>query len=63
MGRPALLRKHFMHQIVRRIFDHLDFFEDHALFARDFSRRKRRPLQHVAQQIERHGQMFVSTLM
>ncbi len=59
MIRPELLREHLVHQVVRRVLDHFDFFEHHTLLARNLLGRQRRPQQHVAQQVERNRQMFV----
>ena len=43
MPRPELLREHLVDEIVGRILDHLDLFEDDALLAVDVRRRERRP--------------------
>jgi len=54
-----MLREHLVDQIVGRVLDHLDLFEDDALLLRDFARRERRPHQHVAEQIDRRRQVLV----
>ena len=62
MLRPELLREDLVHQIVRRVLDHLDLFEDDVLLAEDVGRRKRGPQHHVPQQIGRERQVLVEHL-
>ena len=62
MSRPELLSEHFVHEIIRRILDHLDLFEDDALLAVDVRWTERRPHDEVAQQIDRDRQMIVENL-
>ena len=62
MPRPELLREHLVDEIVRRILDHLDLFEDDALLALDVGRRERRVHHHVAQQIDRERHVLVEHL-
>ena len=62
MPRPELLREHLVDEIVRRVLDHLDFFEDDALLRVDLRRRERRTHHHVAQQVDRERHVLVEHL-
>ena len=59
---PEALREQLVDQIVGRVLDHLDLFEDHLLLALDVLRVKRRVEHEVRQHVERRRQVLVEHL-
>ena len=57
-----MLREELVHEIVGRVLDHLDLFEDHFLLAADFFLDKRRTHHDVRQQVDGERQMLVEHL-
>ena len=56
---PEMLREELVHEIVGRVLDHLDLFEDHLLLAADFFLDKRRAHHDVRQQVDGERQVLV----
>ena len=56
---PERLGEELVHQIVRRILDHLDLFEDHLFLALDLFRREGRPQDDVSEEINRERHVLV----
>ena len=59
---PERLREDLVHEIVRRIFDHLDFFDDDLLFALDVDFVKGGPQDDVRQDIDGKREVLVEDL-
>ncbi len=59
---PEGLREDFVHEIVGRILDHLDFFDDDLLFALDVDLVKCRPQDDVRQNVDGKWQVLVEHL-
>ncbi len=62
MPAPEALREQLVDQIVGRVLDHLDLFEDHLLLALDIGRRKRGVEHQIGQHVDRLGQVLVEDL-
>ena len=62
MIRPEVGREHLVHEVVRRVLDHLDLFEDNVLLAADLLVGEGRIQQQVAQQIDGPREMLVKHL-
>ncbi len=56
---PEILREDFVDEIVRIILVHLDFFENHATFARDVVRIENRMQHQIAKNLKRDRKMLV----
>ncbi len=59
---PEVLREELVDEIVRRVLDHLDLFEDHLLLALDLVGRECRTKHDVGEQVDRERQMLVEHL-
>ncbi len=59
---PEALGEQLVDQIVRRVLDHLDLFEDHLLFPLDIVRAERRIADDVGQDVDSERQMLVEPL-
>ena len=59
---PERLREQLVHQIVGRVLDHLDFFEDDFLLAFDVDVVERRTEHDVGEDVDRKRQMLVEHL-
>ena len=59
---PEILREELVHEIVGRILDHLDFFEDDFLFATDLVFDERGTHDDVREQLDGERQMLVEHL-
>ena len=59
---PEALREELVHEVVRRVLDHLDLFEDHLLLALDVARAERRIQHDVRQDVHRQRQVLVQHL-
>ena len=59
MVQPEMAGEDFVHEIVGRVLDHLDLFEDDALLFGDIHRRQRRVQNHVREQVHRDRQVLV----
>ena len=62
MTLPEALGEQLMNQVVGRVLDHLDFFEDHFLFTTDVDLAERRVHDDVGQHLDRQRQMLVEHL-
>ena len=62
MAVPELLGKQLVHQIVRRVLDHLDLFEDDLFLALDVLAVKRRVEHDIRENVEGARQVFVEHL-
>ena len=63
MTRPELLSEHFVDEIVRRILDHLDLFENDALLLIDVRRREGRAHHQIVSRSIASGRWSSRTLM
>ena len=59
---PEVLREQLVDEVVRRVLDHLDLFEDHLLLALDLVRRERRTKHDVREQVDRQREVLVEHL-
>ena len=59
MALPELLGKQLMHQIIGRVLDHLDLFEDHLFLALDVFVAKRWVEHEIRENVERAGQVLI----
>ena len=59
---PEMLREDLVDEIVRRVLDHLDLFEDDLLLALDLRGLELGPAHDVRQQIDRNRQVLVEHL-
>ena len=59
---PIGLRKNLVHQVIRRVFHHLDFFLDDAAFVRDVRGLEERILHQVGEDAEGPGQVLIQNL-
>ena len=59
---PEVLGEELVDQVVRRVLDHLDLFEDHLLLALDLVRRKCRTKHDVREQVDREREVLVEHL-
>ena len=57
-----MLREELVHEIVGRVLDHLDLFEDDLLLAPDFFVDERRPHDDVGEQVDGERQVLVEHL-
>ena len=57
-----MLGEELVDEVVRRILDHLDLFEDHLLLALDLVRRKCRTKHDVGEQVDREREVLVEHL-
>ena len=62
MALPEVLGEELVDQIVRRVLDHLDLFEDHLLLALDVVGGERRAHHDVGQHVDRQRQVLVEHL-
>ena len=62
MTLPEVLREELVDEVVRRVLDHLDLFEDHLLLALDLVRRKCRTQHDVGEQVDGERQVLVEHL-
>ena len=60
--RPEILREQLMDEVVRRVLDHLDLFEDDLLFPADILAAERRVHDDVRQHLDGQRQMLVEDL-
>ncbi len=56
---PEPFREDLVDQIVGRVLDHLDLFEDHLLFALDVFFGEERIADQIGEDVDRERQMFV----
>ena len=59
---PEAFGEQLMDEVVRRILDHLDLFDDHLLLALDIIRTQRRTHHDVGQHVDGQRKMFVKHL-
>jgi hypothetical protein len=59
---PVRLREDLVHEIVRRVLDHLDLFEDDLLLAGDVLRRKDRVRHQIGEHVHGERQVLVEHL-
>jgi hypothetical protein len=59
---PEPFREDLVDQIVGRVLDHLDLFEDHLLLALDVFVGEERIADQIGEDVDRERQMFVNTL-
>ena len=62
MAFPEVLREQLVDEIVGRVLDHLDLFEDHLLLALDLVGRERRAQDDVGEEVDRERQVLVEHL-
>ena len=58
---PEALGEELVDEVVGRVLDHLDLFEDHPLLALDVVGRERRTADEIGQQVDREPRCSSST--
>jgi hypothetical protein len=59
MAFPEMLREELMNEVVRRVLDHLDLFEDDLLFPADVLGAERRVHDDVREHLDGQRQVFI----